>query len=903
MLTFVLHGRNEVQARIRTLAQDAEAGRGGGVVIIGATGEGKTAVLDFAADVVGPNWRILRCAGIECEAELAFAGLYLLLAPVPDSIDQLPLPQREALVTAFEAASTQSSTDRHQVGLGTLAVLAALSVSGPVLCLIDDAHWWDQPSIDALSFAARRLGTSRVVVLFAGRARLRAPGLPRIVLGPLAPDAARALLVDRWPALRPAVREQVLGTAAGNPLALLELASVNSEPMMVGQLALTDRLQTAYQGDIAELPEATRLALLAAAADIDSSPALLVRVLAEFGLSAEALDAAERCGVVTVSGRSVTFRHPVERAVAYRLAPFSRRLAVHAAIAAHVADPEQRVWHLAAAATTPNETVAAALEEVARRVDRQTGCTAAERAARLSAEPGDRVRRLLLAIEAAEESGQPRRALELADEIARCAELDPRQQARLSAVRARVESVRGWARSAHGLFVDAAAQVSTADPEWAAKMLIYAADTSCMVTDSRGVVAARAELDDLDLGRERDTFLALLDGPLALYGGDRARGVRMIRENVRTCRSRFPEDTPIQLILAVQSISAGDIDDAHTILLELDKLSRDQEMVARLPVVSGTLGAVEMLLGRFRRAEAALTDSLRFAREADQPNRAERAESHLAVLAAIRGDEDRCRELAEPSLRWSTIDFDTTNVAHAQWALGLLDLGYGRDEAAADRFETLSGYQDRALGQWIHLMSDRVEVAVRLRDPARAAEPMSVLEHWCTVNPAPWIEAHLLRCRGLLDQDDACFDRALALHAEARRWFDHARTGLVYGERLRRDRCKAKARSILHHAFRTFERVGAEPWAQRARTELRAAGGHAPDVEIESRLSGLLTPQELQVVRLAATGATNKEIAARLLISPKTVSHHLYRAFPKLGVSNRRALGRISSDLDTSSGA
>lgn len=276
--------------------------------------------------------------------------------------------------------------------------------------------------------------------------------------------------------------------------------------------------------------------------------------------------------------------------------------------------------------------------------------------------------------------------------------------------------------------------------------------------------------------------------------------------------------------MALQATYSGEVDDGRQILIELARTCRDGGMVGWLPVVGSSLGTVEMLLGHFHEADAALSESLRTAQEVDQPNRVSQARSVLAVLAAIRGDEPQCRELAQRCLRHFSTDFNALEITHAEWALGLLDLAYGRYEAAIDRFEALYESPYRALGQWIHLMSDRVEAAVRLRSPERAIEPMTVLEQWSAATGSRWIEAHLLRCRGMLDGDGESFARALDLHAAERRWFDHSRTGLLYGEWLRRERSKTMARSVLRDALRTFERLDARPWAERARVELRAVG-------------------------------------------------------------------------------
>ncbi|WP_169811183.1 AAA family ATPase, partial [Nocardia amamiensis] len=401
----MLHGRVDEQARIRALLNSASEGRGEALFITAESGAGKSALLDFAASSVDASWRVLRCIGIESEAELPFAALQLLLSAALDHVEALAEREREALFAALGGSRTQSADNRFLVGIATVTLLTELSRSGPVLCLIDDAQWLDRPSADALLFAARRLTERGIVALVAGRPEFFAPGLPDMHLAPLDPTAARELLAERIPDLRPEVRDRVLATAAGNPLALLELPRMDIDALSPEPLPLPDRLQQAYQSQIAGLPDSARLALLVAAAEDSGDLSLVVRVLAELGSTAEALAVAEQSGMLTVAGQSITFHHPLKRAAAYRTAPFTKRLTVHAAIATLTDQPDLRAWHLAAAATGPDETAAAALEAAARRAHCRTGtataATALERAARLSPDPADRARRLLLAVEAA----------------------------------------------------------------------------------------------------------------------------------------------------------------------------------------------------------------------------------------------------------------------------------------------------------------------------------------------------------------------------------------------------------------------------------------------------------------------------------------------------------------------
>ncbi|MGF6881862.1 DNA-binding CsgD family transcriptional regulator [Nocardia sp. GAS34] len=893
----VLYGRQGEVDRIRELLDEADKGWSSSLVLVGDSGVGKSALLDLAASLVGDSWRVLRCCGVESESELPFAGLQMLLIAGLDSLDALPANQADALRCAFGGDSPDLISDRFLIGLGTLSLLAEMSGTGPVLCLIDDAQWLDQASICALVFAARRMRAEGVVLLFAGRAEFATTGLPQLRVTPLAAGAARELVAANAPELEPEKLERVVAEAAGNPLALLELPRMDLDALSVSPLPLPDQLRAGYQHDIVDQPESVRTALLVAAAEETGNLTLVLQVLAGFGMTEEALAAAEQTGMLVVSGQSVAFRHPLLRAAVYNLATSSQRRAVHRRIADLTGEPDRRAWHLAAAATGPDEQAAAALAAAAENARGRTGYAAAaialERSARLTPDPADRTRRLILAVEAAADAGRTDHALRLIAEVEQSA-VGPRAAAQLTAARARIEFERGAVPVAYELLLDAAARVVGDDPDMAVIMLIEAAHAAWTEGDLAGVAAVRTRLSEISSGTAH-AALPLVEGPLGLHSPDPAAGVRLIRASVARVRS-MPAATPsMRLALALQAILASDVDDARDMLRELTTECRDRAMVGWLPVVGCGLGKAELLIGNLLAAEAISSDALRIAEDIGQHDRIRQARSILSIVAANRGDEDLCRELAAGAVSSVPGGVNSIATAHVGWALALLDLGYGRYEAALDRIEALYRSPNRALGQWVHLLSDGVEAAVRLRAPERAAELAAELRQWSAATDSAWVRAHELRCRAMLDNDGELFAAALALHADLGRWLDHARTGLLYGEWLRRERFKTEARSELRAALATFERLAAEPWAERARSELRAAGENTAGRAASGSVA-TLTAQEFQVIRLAATGATNREIGAQLFLSPKTVGNHLYRAFPKLGVTNRIELARL--DLD-----
>jgi DNA-binding CsgD family transcriptional regulator len=439
----MLHGRSAETARIDEVLAAAQAGRSGALVVRGEAGVGKTALLDYAAGTAA-GMRLLRGTGIESEAELPFAALQLLLRPGLGRLDVLPPPQARALRGAFGLAEAPG-TDRFLIGLAALSLLSELAGSGALLCLIDDAHWLDRASADALLFAARRLEEEGVVLLIAVREEegFDAPGLAELPLGRLDRDASRALLAERAPGLPAVLADRVLAEAAGNPLALLELpAALSGFPVapadtpaspaalaasleLPAPLPLPRRLQHSYYRQVAGLPAAVRTFLLVAAAEETGDLGLVRRAAHGLGAPAAAAEEAERSGLIVVDAQAVAFRHPLVRAAVYQGVTSAERAAAHAALAAALGDPlagelgaDRRAWHRAAAADGPDEQVAAELERAAARARQRLGHAAAaaalERAARLTPEQPDRARRLIAAAGAALDAGRPDAATALA---------------------------------------------------------------------------------------------------------------------------------------------------------------------------------------------------------------------------------------------------------------------------------------------------------------------------------------------------------------------------------------------------------------------------------------------------------------------------------------------------------
>ncbi|MDO3703214.1 AAA family ATPase [Micromonospora sp. C28SCA-DRY-2] len=905
-----LHGRKPEQDAIADLLAAARAGTSSSLVLRGEPGIGKTALLDHAAAAAGAM-RLLRGTGVEFEAELPYSGLQLLLRPTLGSLAALPGPQRAALEAAFGLGPTAGS-EPMLVGLAVLSLLTEYADDTGLLCLVDDAQWLDRASREALLFAARRLHAEGVVMIFAardGEGSFPAPGLAELRLSGLAPEAAAALL-DRHP-LTPAVRYRLLAEARGNPLALLELpvalAAEGASAFSPGALPLTGRLQLAFHGQVSRLPETCQSLLLVAAADETGELAVILRAAAALGAAIEDLAPAERAGLVLrgdADGTTIRFRHPLIRAAVYQRAPLAQRLAVHRALAAALDSPEhadRRAWHLAAATTGADEEVASALERTAARARDRNGHVAAaaayERAARLSAEPAARAHREALAAEAALEAGDLERARALGVRAARQLDDAPVVRARIAQVRAVADFWQGSYSTAHRLLLDGAGLIRDADPGQAARLLTQAVHTSWYLGERQLAETldrlAALPLDDADplapVGRHLvhlDPGRAELPPPL----GDTLAAVRR--------RGRAPDQ--VLLILCGAALALGQDSDAYELATALAAEHRARGGAGRLPTVLFFAAEGEVFAGRHRDALATATEALGLARDTGQQQWVSQFSSVLAYLDAVTGEEAACRRNAEEALAGATAAAIAPGAPWAYWSLGLLELGLGRAEAALARFERLNREPMRHHICATRSVPDLVESAVRVGEPERATEPLARFARWAGSVRQPWADALVLRCRGLLATDEraeAYYTAALDRHDRDGRPLEYARTALLYGEWLRRARRKAEARGPLHAALEVFDRLGMRPWAARTRGELTATGVQDQDPAPGDGVVAGLTPQELQIARLAAQGLSNRDIAAQLFLSHRTVGYHLYKAYPKLGVTSRGELKELAGQL------
>ncbi|GAA2778661.1 LuxR family transcriptional regulator [Saccharopolyspora taberi] len=823
--------------------------------------------------------RVLRGTGIESEASLPFAGLHLLLNGLTDRIGDLPEPQSAALRAALSLAPARDG-DRFLVGAALLTLLAELAEETPLLCVVDDAHWLDHASNEALLFAACRLEAEPIALLFAAR-DLHAPpfaadGVPELRLSPLAGSAAHALLEENAPDLPRHVREGIVEAAQGNPLALHEFPAAQRagrQPRGVAPLPPHSRIQQTFADLIDELPPATRTLLLITAAENTGEPDVVLAAARQFGIGLADLEAAEHRRVVRhVDGR-LDFRHPMIRSVVYQSATLGEKIAVHTGLAAVFGRRRnicQRAWHLAAASTGPDESVAAALVEAAES-DRSLGghasvAAAYERAGELTPDLEARGTRLLAAARAAREAGQPERVRALVDEAEPCLE-DPGSRAECQALRAVLAEEDNRPLEAHRILVDAhddGMLFRAVETAWAAGDFDAVARTAQHTQDSGVRLLARAAVG-LN-GAEPD---------------DLADGVAALRELIGTA---MPSAT-----VAWWRLLLGDHRAAHDWALTAEREARTRGAVGSLLHVLGVLTRAQLHQGQRYDALAGGMEALRIARDIGQGQAITYVSTVLAHLAAMDGDEQRCADLATEARRPGT----GHSYVRAACALGLLDLGLGRHEAAWDRLSSLVDGANRM--DALSAVPDLVEAAARLGRRVRA--PVERYARWAELVEQPWAQGVAQRCRALLSPDDVAEQRFSAAVELGRRTggrpFELARSELLYGEWLRRRRRRADARPLLRSAAEEFERLGATPWAERARTELRATGETLRTRDPEPDPLSRLTPQELQVVRLASRGLSNRDIGAQLFLSPRTVGYHLYKAYPKLGVASRRELAGL----------
>jgi DNA-binding CsgD family transcriptional regulator len=892
------------------LLEEVRGGYSCVLVVRGEPGVGKTALADYAMESAS-GFRIAHAAGVESEAELAFAALKQLCTPMLDRIEDLPRPQRDALGAAL-GLSAGGALEPYLVGLAVLSLLSGAAQERPLLCIVDDAHWLDRASAQALAFVARRLLADRVAFLFATRAASDdLTGLPELRVDGLAAEDARTLLASAIDApLDERARDRIIAEARGNPLALLELPrGLTVAELAVGirpgaALPLAARIEESFVRRLAELPVDTRRLVLVAAADQLGDPGTLWRAAARLGIGADAAPPAAAAGLVDI-GADVRFRHPLVRSAVYTAASPDERREVHRALAEATdaeLDPDRRAWHLAEATPGPDEHVAAELERSAGRARERGGLAAAaaflERSAELTPDPATQALRRLLAAGADLAAGSKDRARGLLEQsVPRLA--DPAARAQAMRIEGALRFADGRGGDTPTLLFDAAMALRDVDPRLARDTLMHAIEAAMwaggLATGTTLLEVAQAARTMPAPEHDARTPSLMLTGYSERLTTGYAAAVDWWRRAADALAAEVREDT-YQWHGMVWN-ATGELFDFEThiaVARERVQMVREQGALTTLPVSLSCLAWCERLAGRIAMAESLTAEAREIASAIDSPAMPGAHELMNLAMLAWRGRDQETRAVAQAVAAEARARGQGLAATLAQFCLTTLHLGHGRYEEA--RAAALVAFDEDPLYIGSIYLADVVEAAVRSGDRGTAQIALERLTERAPASATPWALGLLARARALV----AAADDAEPFHLDA---IDHlersgvatdlARTHLLYGEWLRRQG-RNEAATQLRLAHEMLQSMGGTAFANRARVELLAIGEQA-GAAVSDTHDGL-TPREQQIALLAVEGESDAEIAAELFLSPHTVDYHLRNVFDKLGIDSRDRLAGALGD-------
>ncbi len=903
-----LVGRQREREVLGGLLSAARGGDGAALVVHGEPGVGKTALLDWTVEE-GQQLRVLQTVGVEGEMELPFAALQQLCSPILDQAEGLPDPQRVALSVAFGLSDGQAPNP-FLVGLAALGLLSEVSQKRPLLCVVDDAQWLDRESARALAFVARRLLAEKIAFVFAARELGDAlAGLPELRVEPLGPRDARTLLESVLPApLDERVLDRIVVETRGNPLALLELPRGLTPTELAGgfglpvAVPLSASIEESFTRRLATLPGDARRLLLVAAADPVGDTALVWRAARKLGLTESDVEAVEAEDLLELGAR-VVFRHPLVRSAVYRAAGVKERRDVHRALAEAIdpeIDPDHRAWHRAQAASTPDEDVAAELERSAGRAQARGGLAAVaaflERAAALTPEPTRRAQRLLAAAGAKRDAGALEAALGLLAGVEDGA-LDDLGRARVELLQGQIASEQRRGRDAGRLLLSAAGRLEPLDPELARETyleaLAGAMSSDVEVAGGAPAVAKAARAAPTGTAPPRTVDVLLDAFAIRLTDGYAAAAPTLARA-LELLLAADVGDEDAGRRLSVSSTRNGNIvalemwdDEAvHLLATRQVQLAREAGALVHLQFALSFLARSHMLAGDLTAATVTIDEAGLIAEATRNPPLV----NAPMILAAWRGDEGRASELIEATSEEATVRRWTSN----NYARAVLYNGLGRHAAARDA--AWEAFQPDPIGYGSYLVPELAEAASRTADRALLESALEWLSERTGAISSEWAIGIEARVRALLSEGEVAeslYRESIAHLAGTRARLELARTHLLYGEWLRRERRRIDAREHLRTALEAFTSMGSEGFARRAERELLATGERARKRTVDTL--DQLTPQETQIARLAANGHTNREIAAQLFITQSTVEYHLRKAFRKLDVKSRTQLAhRIS---------
>ena len=899
-------GREQERRRIDAVLEETRAGGSGALLLEGESGIGKTVLLEEAIARAG-GLRVLRAAGSEFESELAFATLHQLVRPIVELVDRLPAPQAHALRVAL-ALEDGLTVERFNVYAAVLGLLAAAAEQGPLLCVVDDCHWLDESSAEALAFVARRLGAEGIGLLLAARPGASHPFVPPAVellrVTGLDASGATALFAgERAPA--PAVVAALVEATGGNPLALLELPPLLSDEQLAGTepvgdlLPVPEEVSRAFLDRTAALPEATRRALVVAAAGAGSPTHVVVAALAALGLAPDALGPAEAAGLVRLEPAAIEFRHPLLRSAIHAAAPPDERRRAHAALghALGVDGGDRRAWHLAAAATAPDEAVAAELELAGTNAGRRGGVVAAarafEEAARLSPERGDRGRRLSAAAAEWLRHGEIRRADDLFG--AALALVDsPGPRLEIIERQGYLAVQRGEAEAAYARITRAAEAVEASDGTAAAAALSTAGSLPLARLDAPELLRLSKRIEELWSGSQAAVRPKVLirAARARILAGETEAGVDALLELAELCLTLPATGAAAECAESLVWVERTSL--ARRLLEYELRGAREGGDHLLVAFALNPLALLELRCGRLVAAYGAALEAVGTADEIGQPLQLAYNLAVLARVEAALGLEEDCRAHATRALSLVDADLHHDVQADVRAALGQLALALGNAGEAIEELERLRDIVEagrvREPGFAFPWAGDLIEAYARAGRHDDAERELARFEALGAAAGRVGAQALAARCRGILaseDGYDACFEEALELFAAPESPLERFRTELSYAERLRRSKRRTAARDRLRHALDAFDQLGETPWAVSARRELAAVGVRVPRGDAEA---DRLTPQELQVALAVAEGASNREVASRLFLSPKTIEFHLGNIYRKLGIRSRREL-------------
>jgi len=905
-----LRGRNTEVGALGRIVEAVRAGESRVLVIRGEPGVGKTVLLDHLA-AQASDCQVVRALGVQSEMELAFAGLHQLCAPMLDRLDRLPVPQREALQTAFGLISAGPAPDRFLVGLAVLSLLSEVAGERPLMCLVDDQQWLDRASAQALGFVARRLAAEPVGLAFATRdPGDELAGLPELAVEGLQEDDARALLdsVVAGP-LDARVRDQVVAETRGNPLALLQLPRGMTPEQLAGGFGLavarplSGRIEESFLRQIQALPPEARRLLQVAAADPSGDMALVWRAAARLGIPVQAGAPAVEAELAEFSPR-VRFRHPLVRSAAYRSASVPDRREIHRALAEVTdprLDPDRRAWHRAEAAPGPDEEIAGELERSAGRAQGRGGLAAAaafmERAAMLTPDPAHRTRRLLAAARAKCDAGALDAALGLLVAV-EADPLDARQAAEVERLRGQIALDQRRGGDADRLLLSAARRLQPVDAGMARAAHLDALVAAIWADHmgSPGVREAAEAARSAPPGAVPPRALDVLLDAVALRMTEgyaaavpaltRALEVVLAPDagHGESDRWRWLAGGRIGQFIAMelwdfeswQALAAGQV-----------QFARDTGALMHLTFALNYLARTHILAGELTTATRLVEEDHLMADAVGHPPIADTA----MMLAAWRGREQEASELIEAVSREAAARAVPALGRRADYASAVLYNGLGRSAAAYDAARR--AFERESMGYGSHVAPELAEAAARTGDLKLLQTVQEWLSERARVTSSEWVQGIEARASALLSEGEPaerCYRESIERLGRTRVHAQLARGHLLYGQWLRRQRRRGEAREQLRTAHEMLDAMGIAAFAEQASRELLATGETARKRTVETAVE--LTAQEAQVARLARDGLSNPQIAARLFISARTVQYHLGKVFTKLDITSRGQLAQ-----------